>query len=104
VDPSLGGLPERGLACTLEDDMSSQNGTNRKNSDSLLAQVAAAERFARAIVVAFGLCEESTVPLSDAQKIAVIEAALLEFDGFEAQIRSLASVGELLRALASSES
>jgi hypothetical protein len=83
--------------------MSSQNGTSGATTDGLIAQVAAAERFARAIVVSFGVCEESDVPLSDAQKVAVIEAALLEFDGFEAQLRSLSSIGELLRSLASSE-
>ena len=43
--------------------------------------------------------EELRAPLTDVQKIAFIEAALLEFDGFEAQLGSLAAVGEVLRAL-----
>lgn len=82
--------------------MSSQNGTSLETSPALLAQVAAAERFARTIVVAFGMCEETCAPLSDVQKIAVIEAALLEFDGLEAKLGSLTSIGELLRALGAS--
>ena len=61
--------------------------------------VAAAERFARAIVVGFTVCEEARIPLSDIQKIAIIEAALLEFDGLEGQLDSLTGIGELLRTL-----
>lgn len=65
----------------------------------MVAEVAAAERFAKAIVVAFSVCEEARIPLSDVQKIAIIEAALLEFDGLEGQLGSLAEVGALLRQL-----
>lgn len=79
--------------------MASRNGNNGAGSESLTAQVAAAERFARAIIVAFGALEELRAPLTDVQKIAFIEAALLEFDGFEAQLGSLEAVGEVLRAL-----
>ena len=50
-------------------------------------------------IVAFGALEELRAPLTDVQKIAFIEAALLEFDGFEAQLDSLEAVGEVLRAL-----
>lgn len=64
-----------------------------------MAQVAAAERFAAAIVVAFAICDEAREPLSNVQKITIIEAALLEFDGFEGQVDSLAGIGELLRSL-----
>jgi len=64
-----------------------------------MAKVAAAERFAGAIVAAFEMCEEGGVPLTQIQKIAVIEAAFLEFDGFEANLRSLATVGGVLRGL-----
>ena len=75
-------------------------GTGTANAAATLtAQVAAAERFARAIVVAFGVCDEVRAPLSDVQKIAVIQAALLEFDGFEAKLASLATIGDLLREL-----
>lgn len=85
-----------------QSDMSSLNGASPEKPTALLAEVAAAERFATAIVVAFGACEESRIPLSDLQKIAVIQAALLEFDGFEAKLTSLASIGEALRALGAS--
>jgi hypothetical protein len=52
---------------------------------------------------AFDICEHSGVPLSQLQKIALVEAVLLEFDGLEAHLRSLATVEEQLRALASRE-
>jgi hypothetical protein len=79
--------------------MASRNGSTRSAHDPSTAQVAAAERFAKAIVVAFSVCEELRVPLTDVQKIAIIEAALLEFDGFEGELNSLAAIGELLRLL-----
>ena len=79
--------------------MTSRNGSSRLDDNPSAAQVAAAERFATAIVVAFGVCDEARVPLADVQKIAIIEAALLEFDGFEGQLSSLAEIGELLRSL-----
>jgi hypothetical protein len=65
------------------------------------ARVATAERLARAIVLAFEACDEGGVPLSQIQRISVIEAALLEFDGLDDDLRSQATVGELLRALGS---
>jgi hypothetical protein len=51
------------------------------------------------MVVAFAVCEEIRAPLTDIQKIAIIEAALLEFDGLESQLGSLAGISELLRSL-----
>jgi hypothetical protein len=81
--------------------MTFENGNGRAsgvNGDLSIAKVAAAERFATAVVLGFEVCEDADAPLSQRQKIAVIEAALLEFDGLEAQLRSLASVSELLRA------
>jgi hypothetical protein len=79
--------------------MSSGNGSHADEHASFPVKVAASERFARAIVVAFAVCEEARIPLSDVQKIAIIEAALLEFDGLEGQLDSLAGIGELLRSL-----
>jgi hypothetical protein len=79
--------------------MSSRNGSSRSEHAHVTAQVAAAERFAKAIVVAFAVCDEARTPLSEVQKIAIIEAALLEFDGFQGQIDSLAGIGDLLRSL-----
>lgn len=79
--------------------MSSTNGKREAETEAFTAQVAAAERVARAIVVAFDVCDEVGKPLVQIQKIAIIEAALLEFDGFDAQLSSLARIGELLHAL-----
>jgi hypothetical protein len=78
--------------------VNSHNGKDRHEPFAPTAQVAAAQRLARAVIVAFAACEEACMPLSDLQKIAVIEAALLEFDGFEAQYDRLEGISELLRA------
>ena len=48
---------------------------------------------------AFEICEQAGVPLSQLQKVALVEAVLLEFDGLEAHLRSLAAVEEELRGL-----
>ena len=61
------------------------------------AKAAAAERFAGAIIVAFEVCDQVGWPLKQPQKVALVEAALLEFDGLEAQLNSLVAIGELLR-------
>lgn len=79
--------------------MTSRNGSGGEEHYGGTAQVAAAERFAKAIIVAFAVCEEARVPLSDVQKIAIVEAALLEFDGFQGQLESVDGIGELLRSL-----
>jgi hypothetical protein len=78
--------------------MSTANG-NRAAETAAIAHVAAAERLARGVIVAFDSCEEVGVPLSEIQKIAVIEAMLLEFDGFSEHLCSLERVGRLLRDL-----
>jgi hypothetical protein len=77
----------------------STNGEGRYVTDRCAARVAAAERLARAIVLAFETCDEGGVPLSQVQRVAVIEAGLLEFDGLERDLRSSERVAELLRAL-----
>jgi hypothetical protein len=61
------------------------------------AKAAAAERFDGAIIAAFEVCEQVGWPLKQPQKVALLEAALLEFDGLEAQLNSLVAIGELLR-------
>ena len=61
------------------------------------AKAAAAERFAGAIIAAFEVCDQFGWPLKQPQKVALVEAALLEFDGLEAQLNSLVAIGELLR-------
>jgi hypothetical protein len=78
--------------------MTTVNG-NRPADTAAFAQVASAERVARAIVLAFDSCDEAGAPLSEVQRIAVLEAILLEFDGLAAHLRTLASVGEALRGL-----
>jgi hypothetical protein len=78
--------------------MTTVNG-NRPVDSAAFAHVASAERVARAIVLAFDSCDETGAPLSEIQKIAVLEAILLEFDGFGAHLRTLASVGQALREL-----
>jgi hypothetical protein len=79
--------------------MSATNGNGRADAALVAGQTAAAERLARAVVLAFDVCEEGGVPLSELQKVAILEAALLEFDGFEAELGSRAAVSELLRDL-----
>jgi hypothetical protein len=79
--------------------MSSGNGTVRAELVAATAKAAAAERLAGALVGAFDVCEQAGVPLSQLQKIALLEAALLEFDGLEAQLGSLAAVDQLIRGL-----
>ena len=75
------------------------NGGSEVGLAPCAARIATAERLARAIVLAFEACDEGGVPLSQIQRISVIEAALLEFDGLDDDLRSQASVGQLLRAL-----
>ncbi len=76
--------------------MSAMNGNSPHGSKSAV-QVAAAQRFAEALVVGFAVCEEAGAPFSELQKVALIEAALLQFDGFDAQLTALSVVHDLLR-------
>jgi hypothetical protein len=78
--------------------VSAANGS-RPDTDLSIARAAAAEHCANLIVGAFEICERRGVALSQIQKIALIEAALLEFDGFEAQLTSLSRVARLLRGI-----
>lgn len=79
--------------------MISTNGNGRCVPVVSAARVAAAERFAGVIVSTFEKCEETSVPLSKAQKTTMIEAALVEFDGFEAELSSLMRIADLLSEL-----
>lgn len=78
--------------------MTTVNGNHPADS-AAFAHVASAERVARAIVLAFDSCDDAGAPLSEIQKVAVLESILLEFDGFAAHLRTLASVGQMLRDL-----
>ena len=68
------------------------------------AQVAGAQRVARALTVGFGLCEEAGFPLSERQRISMLTAALLAFDGFQAETEGLLHIEQLLAGLARRDS
>ena len=63
------------------------------------AQVAGAERVARALTVGFALCDEAGFPLSERQRISMFTAALLAFDGFQAETEGLMNVEQFLAGL-----
>ena len=63
------------------------------------AQVVAAQRVARQLVLGFELCADSGVPLSELQKIALFSAALLEFDGMHAEVEGRLQIDRLLGEL-----
>jgi hypothetical protein len=83
------------------DEMSTTNGNGRSETLVSTAHGAAARCLARAVAVAFDACEQSDVPLSELQKVAVIESALLEFDGFGSHLTSLVPLSRLLSDLRS---
>jgi hypothetical protein len=85
----------------LSREMTSRNGSTRAELTAATAKAVAAERLAGAVMATFDICEQSGVPLSQLQKVALVEAVLLEFDGLEAHLRSLAAVEERLRSLGS---
>jgi hypothetical protein len=87
----------------LAHEMTSRNGSTRAELAAATAKAVAAERLAGAVMATFDICEQSGVPLSQLQKVALVEAVLLEFDGLEAHLRSLAAVEERLRGLGSPE-
>jgi hypothetical protein len=60
-------------------------------------QVVAADRIARQLIVGFGFCDECGVPLSERQRIALLTAALLEFDGVQDELEGLLRVERLLQ-------
>jgi len=78
--------------------MSATNGKSHVDT-AAIAQAAAAQRVASALVSAFEACEEAGVGLLEVQQIALIEAMLLHFDGFGDHLKALEGVGELLRHL-----
>ena len=79
--------------------MSSDNGHEPAEVTVFTAHAAAARCLARVVAVSLDACDEGGFALSEVQKVAVVEAALLEFDGFGIQLASLVAVGELLRDL-----
>jgi hypothetical protein len=79
--------------------MSSENGHEPDEVTVFTAHGATARCLARAVVVTLDACEDGGFPLSELQKVALVEGALLEFDGFGVHLASLVAVGELLRDL-----
>jgi len=79
--------------------MSSENGDEPAEVTVFTAHGAAARCVARVVAVTLDACDEGGFPLSELQKVALVEAALLEFDGFGLHLASLVAVGELLRDL-----
>ena len=79
--------------------MSSENGHESAEVTAFTAHAAAARCLARVVAVSLDSCEERGFPLSELQKVAIVEAALLEFDGFGVQLAALVAVGEFLRDL-----
>jgi hypothetical protein len=65
----------------------------------LTTQVISARRIARQTILGFSLCEGSGSPLSERQKISVLTAMLLEFDGFQAEVESVLEIDRLLAQL-----
>jgi hypothetical protein len=79
--------------------MSSRNGHGAPERTVSTAHGATASCIARVVVDCFDACEEAGLPLSELQKVTLIETALLEFDGFGTHLGSLVALGELLRDL-----
>jgi len=83
--------------------MSSTNGNADRDerdvpteSVEATARDAAARCLARALVCAFDACDESGIPLSQLQRVAILEAVLCEFDGLREHLSSLATVSRIL--------
>jgi hypothetical protein len=79
--------------------MSSRNGHGAPERMVFTAHGAAARCIARVVTVCCDACEEAGRPLSELQKVTLIEAALLEFDGFGTHLGSLVALSDLLRDL-----
>jgi hypothetical protein len=87
--------------------MTSDNGNGNGNharyapEDSLSSTSygAAARCVARVVTCATDACDDAGIPLSELQRVTIVETALLEFDGFAAHLASLAAVDRLLRDL-----
>lgn len=77
------------------------NGARYTPEDSLSSTSygAAARCVARVVTCATDSCDDAGVPLSELQRVTIMESALLEFDGFGAHLASLAAVDRLLRDL-----
>jgi hypothetical protein len=64
-----------------------------------MTQVTGAERLSRALTAGFAMCEEAGFPVSERQRVSMLTAALLAFDGFQAETERLLQVEQLLSDL-----
>jgi hypothetical protein len=76
-----------------------RNGNGSHESLQATVEGAVARCLVRALVVGFDACDDGGMPLSQLQRIALLECALLEFDGLGLHIASLTAVAELLSRL-----
>jgi hypothetical protein len=96
-----------GAGTSGDPDSSSMAATPEKRlveSATMIAQVAAADRVARVLVTAFRSCGKSSRPLSELQQIELLRTAILEFDGFEAELSGMLDVERQLVGLGSNGS
>lgn len=73
--------------------------TGLMDDAALTIEVAEALRVARLVVVATSSCAEAGVALNERQQVALVTAALLEFDGFSARAKTLIEVDRFLAEL-----
>ena len=73
--------------------------THRGRVLSSTSYGATARCVARVVTCAMDACDDAGVPLSELQRVTIVETALLEFDGFGAHLASLAAIDRLLRDL-----
>lgn len=64
-----------------------------------IAEAAAADRLARALVTGFGLCEDEGYPLNEIQRIELVKSALVTLVGVRAEVERQIRVSEAIRAL-----
>ncbi len=83
--------------------MRSTNGYGSLETAMASAHGSAARCLARALIMAFDTCDQTGIPLSQLQRAAIVEAALLEFDGFRVHASSLATVSRLLGEMQSGD-
>jgi hypothetical protein len=84
--------------------MDSVNGWDAPEPPLGTARQSAARCIARALVCGFDACDEAEIPLTQLQRVAVLEAVLCEFDGFGEHLSSLGRVSRILHNLGPSGS
>jgi hypothetical protein len=74
---------------------------NRPSSFASTLEVRVAERVAGILMTGFDCCDEDGVPLTERQKVALVTAALLGFDGVQVELQGMRGVERLLAELRS---